>query len=193
VFRSVEVIRKKTDERCGFAAAYREGLGLVAIAVVYDATGMRIIVPKSENNLALPVDESVRARWWCRHTADAARIAASAARKLNRESNGVPGSRKDSAAIARAEAAVLAAAKKLNIALVSEQDIADEATNIAARVDAELRQQYAAGGLKSVNKSYRSYRLQTSGRGERVLRYDEWMRKYKENLVREVASALRQI
>ncbi len=88
---------------------------------------------------------------------------------------------------------MLAAAKKLNIALSSEQDIADEAMNIAARVDAGLQQQYAAGELKSANKAYRRYRLESSARGERVLRYDEWMRKYKENLIREVASALRQI
>jgi hypothetical protein len=186
-------MRKKTDERCGFAAAYREGLGLAGISVLCDAAGVRIIAPKPENNRALPADERVRARWWCRHAADAARLGASAARMLRRESNGVPGSGQDAAAVAHAEAAVLAAAKKLNIALYSEENIANEAMNIAARVEAELQQQYAAGGLKSVNKSYRSYRLETSGRGERVLRYDQWMRKYKENLVREVASALRQL
>jgi hypothetical protein len=186
-------MRKKTDERCGFAAAYREGLGLVGIAVVCDAAGIRIIAVTFENNSASPADESARACWWCRHAADAVRLAASAAKILRRESDGVPGSDTESAAIVHAEAAVLAAAKKLNIALVSEQDIAHEAMNIAARVDAELQQQHAAGGLKSVNKSYRNYRLETSARGERVLRYDEWMQKYKENLVREVASTLRQI
>jgi hypothetical protein len=186
-------MRKKNDECCGFAAAYRQGLGLVGIVVLCDAAGIRIIALAPDDNRALPAVKSVRARWWCRHAADAARVAASAGRLLHRESNGHLDCGKGSAAIAHAEAAVLVAAKKLAVALHSEEDIADQAMNVAARVDAELQQQYAAGGLKSVNKSYRSYRLETSGRGERILRYDEWMRKYKENLVREVASALRQI
>lgn len=108
---------------------------------------------------------------------------------LRRESNDDGAS----AAIVRAESAVLAVAKKLGIALYSEQDIADEAMKVAARVDAELQQQRASGGLKSVNQAYRDYRLQTSGRGERVQRYDAWMRQYREKLVRQIATALRQI
>lgn len=83
------------------------------------------------------------------------------------------------------------AAKKLAIALLSEDEIAAEARNVAVRIEAELQKQQANGGLKSVNQAYRSYRLETSARGERVLRYDEWMRKYKENLVRQVAASLR--
>ena len=48
-----------------------------------------------------------------------------------------------------------------------------------------------SGGLKSVNKSYRSYRLETSARGERVLPYATWLDRYKAGLVREVAANLR--
>ncbi|MGB6538783.1 MAG: hypothetical protein WBF58_22810 [Xanthobacteraceae bacterium] len=168
-------------------------MGLAEIAVLCDAAGIRIKAPEPDDDRALSAVESVRARWWCRGPADAAHLAASAARMARRESNGVPGSGKEAAAIARAEAAVLAAAEKLNIALYSEQDITDGAMTIVARVNVELQQQYAAGELKSVNASYRRYRLETSGRGERVLRYDEWMRKYKENLVREIGATLRQI
>ncbi len=182
-------MRKKPDERRGFAAAYREGLALAAIAVQGDGEGARIIAPQQPGeDAALAAAENLQACWWCRRADDAARIAASAARMLRRESND-----DGSAAAARAQAVVLAAAKRLGIALYSERDIADEAMKIAARVDAELQQQHACGGLKSVNKAYRDYRLQTSGRGERVLRYDEWMRQYREKLVRQIASALRQI
>jgi hypothetical protein len=182
-------MKKKADERAGFAAAYREGLGLAAIAVLCDGEGTRIVALSPGEDVALSAGESAEARWWCRRADDAARVAASAGRMLRRESNGAGGS----ADASRAEAAVLAAAKKLNVALHSEQDIGDAAMTIAARVDAELQQQHESGGLKSINKAYRSYRLDSSARGERVLRYDEWMRKYREKLVRQIASALRQI
>jgi hypothetical protein len=181
-------MRKKPDERAGFAAAYREGLSLAAVAVLGDGEGTRIIALSPGDDGASSPGESMQACWWCRRADDAARVAASAGRMLRRESSNAVTS-----AVARAEAAVLAAAKKLNIALHSEQDIADAAMAIAARVDAELQQQHESGGLKSINKAYRSYRLDSSARGERVLRYDEWMRKYREKLVRQIASALRQI
>jgi hypothetical protein len=182
-------MRKKADERAGFAAAYREGLGLAAVAVLCGGEGTRIIAPSPGEDGASPAVESLQACWWCRRADDAARVAASAGRMLRRGSNDAGGS----AVAARAQAAVLAAAKKLNVALHSEQDIADAAMKIATRVDAELRQQHESGGLKSINQAYRSYRLDSSARGECVLRYDEWMRKYRENLVRQIASALRQI
>jgi hypothetical protein len=179
-------MRQKVDERGGFVAAYREGLRLAAVAVLCDGEGTRIIALAPGEGNASSAAASVRTCWWCRRADDAARVAASAARTLLRESS-------DAASSARAEAVVLAAAKKLDVALHSEQDIADEAMNVAARVDAELAQQQQQGALKSINKAYRSYRLDSSARGERVLRYDEWMRKYRENLVRQIAAALRQI
>jgi len=103
------------------------------------------------------------------------------------------GRAEESAALSLACTAVLAAAKRLNIVLQSDQEVIGEAMKVAARVDAEMQKQLQSGGLKSVNKAYRTYRLETGARGERVLRYDEWMRKYKENLVRQVAFALRHV
>jgi hypothetical protein len=178
-------MRKKPDERAGFAMAYREGLGLAAVAVLCYGEGARIVAPSPGEDGASSDGESMQACWWCRRSDDAARIATLAARMLRRDSSAANKS--------AAEAVVLAAAKKLNVALYTEQDIADAAMTIAARVDAELQQQHQSGGLKSINKAYRGYRLDSSARGERVLRYDEWMRKYRENLVRQIASTLRQI
>lgn len=177
-------MRKKTDEGAGFAAAYREGLSLAAIAVFCGGEGVRIIAPG--NDSVASAAESPQARWWCRSSEDAVRIAAAAARRIRGESNSA-----DAPAAARAVSAVLAAANKCNVALYSDADISEEALKIAARVDAELRGQLASGDLKSVNRAYRNYRLETTGRGERVLRYDEWMRRYREDLVRQIAEALR--
>lgn len=174
-------MRKTSDERRGFAAAYREGLGLVAVAVVCGPDGTRIAaLPEGGEGPAGAV-QTVRARWWCRRAAEAERVAAAAARMLRRESS-------DAALACKA---VTAAARRLDVALHADQDVADEAMHVAARVDAQLRSQHEAGDLKSVNRAYRTYRLERSARGERVLRYDEWMQEYRENLVRHVASALR--
>jgi hypothetical protein len=80
----------------------------------------------------------------------------------------------------------LRAAKRL-----SDDRIRSDAMMVAARVDAEIERMQRAGELKSVNKSYRNYRLNASAQGERVLRYAEWIQRYKANLVREIAANLR--
>lgn len=194
------MVRKIGEEHCGLVAAYREGLGLAAVTIVCGPTGARIVAPGAAGRDAAA--ENAQARWWCARAADATRLAAAARRSLRRESSRGPtpapaaaaaGGRSDDSALSCARAAVLAAAEKFNIALQSDQDIAAEAINVAARVEAEMQKQQQRGGLKSVNKAYRSYRLEAGGRGERVLRYDQWMRKYREDLLRQIAAALRQV
>lgn len=89
--------------------------------------------------------------------------------------------------------AVADAARRYGVALFSGDDIAAHAAEIASRIDAELQKLKESGGLRSVNQAYKAYRLETSGRGERVLRYDEWMRRYRADLVRQAAAALREL
>jgi hypothetical protein len=76
-------------------------------------------------------------------------------------------------------------------ARLSDEAIRRDALAVAARVEAEVARLHAAGGLKSVNKSYRQYRLDASARGERVMRYADWMDRYKADLIREIAANLR--
>jgi hypothetical protein len=68
-----------------------------------------------------------------------------------------------------------------------------EAMAAIARVNEEIERLQRSGELKSLNKSYRAYRIETSERGEKTLRYDEWMGKYRENLVRQLATVLRYV
>jgi len=76
-------------------------------------------------------------------------------------------------------------------ARLSDDEICNEAMLVAARVDREIERMQRAGEMKSANRSYRNYRLEASRRGERILRYAEWMDHYKANLVREIAANLR--
>ncbi len=149
-----------------------------------------------------PADRAdVVAHWWCRRDADAARIAAAARTALRRreakgEVTDAPGAQSvgfDSQGFTIACAAVVDAARRHGVALFSDDDIAVHAAAIAARIDAELQKLKESGGLKPVNQAYKTYRLESSGRGERVLRYDEWMRQYRANLVRQAAAALREL
>ena len=164
-------------------AAYREGLALAAVAVVKCADGLRIKTMGSE--AALSPGENLVARWWCRRAAEAEYVADSAARSFRR-------SRQKSADhSALACDAVVRAAQRLGVALCSDADLDQEAAHAIARLDAEIAVRMRAGALKSVNRSYRQYRLEASSRGERVLPYAKWMDGYKIKLMREIAANLR--
>ena len=87
--------------------------------------------------------------------------------------------------------AVASAAKRLHVAIYSDADIVREAENIIRRVEAELESLQRAGEMKSVNRSYRAYRMDASARGEKVHPYAKWLNDYRANLVRQLAAALR--
>jgi hypothetical protein len=195
------------SKRCGprgqstLIAAYREGLGLAMIAVTRGTAGIRISAV-GQGSGGVPAPATAEARWWCRRAADAERVAVAAMRRLRRRessdgaapecvSSPVLGDAFD--ALALADEAIAGAAKRLNIALSSDEEIAAEAMAVVARVDKEIERLHRSGDLKSVNTSYRAYRLEASARGEKTLRYAEWMDKYRKNLVRELAAALRYV
>jgi hypothetical protein len=194
--------RSASGECCSLVAAYREGLGLAAVAIVHGPHGLKVSACGQSDKNPTAAAECVEARWWCRDNAAAERVAAAAAARLRRRQSPdgaappfatpvAAEEAKDSALLA--SASVLAAAKQLRIALQTDQEILAEAMNVAARVDAEIRELQESGGLKSLNKAYRNYRLEACARGEHAMRYDGWMRKYRENLVRQIASTLRLI
>jgi hypothetical protein len=163
-------------------AAYREGLALAGVAVIECADGLRIGTIRSEE--ALPSGERPVARWWCRRAAEAECVADSAARSFRR-------SRQKSADQSMPACdAVVRAAQKFGVALCNDADLDQEATHAIARLEAEIATQMRAGALKSVNQSYRQYRLDASSRGERVLPYAKWMDGYKLKLMREIAANL---
>ncbi len=163
-------------------AAYREGLSLVAIAVVSEGDRVRVVA--NPDNAIVTPDAGGNLRW-CRNADDAARVAAAANASLRRRGRG------EGDPHALALGAVARAAKRLNVLLRSDQDIAAEAAIVIARVTREFEQMRASGDLRAVNTSYREYRLATAARGERVVPYAQWLRTYQENLVRKAAATLK--
>ena len=76
-------------------------------------------------------------------------------------------------------------------AQLSEAELHAGALRVAARVAREIERMQRAGELKAVNASYRDYRLKAAARGEKILRYVDWMERYKATLIREIAANLR--
>ncbi len=190
---------KPPPPRASVVGAYREGLGLAGIAIVCEAAGACVVAIIGPSDADPNSDTSIQIRWWCRRAADAERVAAAAAlriRRLGLRGGGASSSPRlvdDSSVFSSACDAVLAASRRLNVLLQSDDEVADEAALVAARVRAEMQKLQQSGGLKSVNQAYRDYRIEATARGERIVRYAEWMRKYEENLVRQAACALRHI
>jgi hypothetical protein len=167
-----------------FVAAYREGLAAGAILIVRGISGVRIAVADYTGEAELKPDESVVQRHWCRRASHAESIVA-AARSSRRKENSA---QNDLSLVCDS---IVRAARRLGISLLSDEDLKVETAQLVLRLDAEIATQMQAGTLKSVNKAYRHYRLETSARGERVVPYVQWMDRYKAKLLREIAANLR--
>lgn len=197
----VAAAHKSSRADLDLVEAYRRGLGLCAVAVLCRAGEIRIIAGTSLHDGPCDEPVSVLARWWCRRTAEAERVAAAAALRLRRREPRAgktmaataisPGTIQQSRLVSLARACIVRVATHLNVALSSDDAIFSEAMIVVARIDDEIERMQRAGELKSVNAAYRQYRIETSGRGERVLPYREWMREYRANLVRQFGATLR--
>jgi hypothetical protein len=177
---------RESATRARLVAAYRQGLGLAAIAVIASPHGVRIAAGAEAEDEKITAPESAQKRWWCRRANDADDIAAAATARLRRRN-----AQTAADAVSYAGETVVRAAKQRNVDLYSDDDILAHATNAIARIDAELEQLRHSGDLRSVNKSYQTYRLDAVARRERVVPYAQWMLGYKENLVRQLAASLR--
>jgi hypothetical protein len=166
-------------------AAYREGLALAGVAVIKAPDGLRIKTVTRDG--ARASGESLVARWWCRRPAEAECIVESATRSFRRARKNSP----DECSLACES--ITWAAERLAVEIRSDAEVDEEAMHAIARLDAEIARQMRTGALKSVNQSYRQYRLDASSRSERVLPYAKWMDGYKVKLMREIAANLRHL
>jgi hypothetical protein len=170
--------RRNAGKRACLIAAYCEGLELAAVLLVAGVDSLHLLAVGHDGEAVLETSEIVTARWWCRRRSQADGIVAAV--RLTRATSA-----------GQAQESVARTAKRLGVSLSSDEEIAEEAMRAITRLDAEIERQMQTGALKSVNKSYRAYRLEASARGESVLRYADWMERYKANLVREIAANLR--
>jgi hypothetical protein len=170
--------------RARLVAAFREGFGLAAIAVIDGPDGVRVAAAAPGAEITCAPAETVHCRWWCPRTFEIASVATAATTRLhNRETC-------DDAALSACQA-VVRAARQRNVDLHSDEEILEQATAVIARIDDELERMRQSGDLRPVNKSYQSYRRDAAAKGERVAPYAQWMLGYKEELVRKLAAALR--
>ncbi len=195
--------RRRSRAQSALVAAYRQGLGLAAVAVARSPAGLRITVLASDDGTQTAADATAAAaHWWCRRAGDAARVVVAARLQLRRRESCDEAARVTAAASPRSSgarsdalslacASIVSAANELNVALYTDEEIFADAQRIIARVDEEIEALRRAGELRSVNSSYRTYRMAAAARGESVMRYAEWFGKYRETLARRLAEALR--
>jgi hypothetical protein len=187
--------RRAAKSRAMLQEAYREGLGLAGLAVVRSAGATCIIATGDGDQDAGQGARDIAASWWCRRAVDAARVAAAATARLRRleSQDAAPGQPAADVDVSPKDvaAAIAQAAKRLHVIPFTDQQISAEADKVIARVEEEIETLQRAGQLKSVNQSYRAYRMDAAARGQKAASYADWFNKYKAKLVHELAATLR--
>ncbi len=82
---------------------------------------------------------------------------------------------------------VSATAKTLGVLLVSEDRIREQAETVVRNVEEQFASLAARGELKSVNRSYREYRIAETAAGNKPIGYPTFVSNYKLEMVRTVA------
>lgn len=111
-------------------AAFREGFGLAAIAVIDGPDGIRVVAAAPGAEITCAPAETVHCRWWCPRAFEAASIAAAAAARLHGRET------RDGATLSACQA-VVRAAKQRHVDLHSDEEILDQAKTAIARIDDE--------------------------------------------------------
>jgi hypothetical protein len=191
--RAAYAARRQAAERPVLIAAYREGRALSCITIVRDASGLRI------STIASGTEVGTQTRLWCRRAEDAKRVASAATGWLRRHKSNEKAQSSASPIAAEPDLlwqvrdAALAAACRHDIVLQTDDDVAEEALRVVALIDANIDTLRLSGGFRPVTGGYSIHRSEAEERGERPMRYVDWMLKYRANLVRETAYALRDI
>lgn len=146
--RAGDAGRRQLKGHAALIAAYREGLAFAAIVVTGDPPSLRVVAPTPAGDDAAPDATGVETRWWCRRASDAERVRAAATARLRRrqscdeapQGSGSHSGHDSNIQLGRGNIAeaITVAAKKLNVTLHSDDDIAAEAEAIIVRVEAEI-------------------------------------------------------
>ena len=105
--------KERQKERDALIAAYREGLGLVAIVLCGENGEVCIVTDQN-------IPEGAGEHWWCRNATEAGRVVSGARASLCRKSSS-------------GREAILRAANRLNVDLHSDQDVTGEAVVVIDR------------------------------------------------------------
>ena len=188
--------RRRAAERAVLIAAYREEMRRCCITIICDADGARVRIVASGND-ELDAEVGTQARLWCRRPAEAERVATAARAPLRRLKFGEDArspaalAAGDSSLLSRACGLVSAAAQRCNVVLRADAEFTQEVSRAVASIDAEVEKARQNGELKALNEAYKKYRREAKARGEPAMRYDEWMLKFREDLVRKAAREVR--
>jgi hypothetical protein len=78
-------------------------------------------------------------------------------------------------------------ASALGVILVKPDSVRVHAQSVVANITAHFEAMRAAGELKSVNKSYREYRLRETSAGNKPIGYPTFLSNYLANIVKQTA------
>lgn len=182
------------------ADRYVRALDLALIGATYEAGVCRLVAgTKTEATRALTSETGkpssdcgvlasadVRA-WWVRDLDRASLLAAECSAEMRRLN--IPPRRQSAfvCELAIATRVIEQTALALGVLLHDDASVRAIAASAVAKLEHELQVLQGAGGMKSVNKAYREYRLAKTAAQEKYIGYSRWLFEYKANVIEAVA------